>query len=171
MSAQRSVRRPRAVILGTARVVLGAARVALGILWVGEAIVKLRAGFGAADIALVVDAASRGTRIPEGFRLFAEGVMGPLAPLFGATVPLWELALGVLLIAGVATLPAAALSSFTLVLYWSSDQLTAVYPLMAVLGVGILLWPSTARRYGVSRLLSTRMPRRGARALVGGRWA
>lgn len=166
-----SARHPRAVIRGTARVVVGAVRVVLGILWVGEAVLKLRAGFGAADIALVVDAASRGTRIPEGFRLFAEGVMGPLAPLFGATVPLWELALGALLIAGVATLPAAALSSATLALYWSSDQLTAVYPLMAALGIVILLWPETARRFGVSRLLSTRMPWRSARTFAGSRWA
>lgn len=136
-----------------AAVVLGAARVVLGILWVNEALIKLRAGFGAADIALVVVAASHNSRVPEGFTLLADAVMRPLAPLFGVGVPMCELALGVLLIAGVATLPAAALSSATLLLYWSSDQLTPAYPLMGALGLLALLWPALARRFGVTELL------------------
>ncbi|MEV7828465.1 hypothetical protein [Microbacterium enclense] len=151
--------------------VLSAARVALGILWVNEAVVKLHAGFGAADIALVVDAAAHKSRIPEAFMLFADTVMRPLAPLFGAGVPLWELALGALLIAGVVTLPAAALSSATLLLYWSSDQLTPVYPLMGALGLVVLLWPALARRFGLTKLLCPRMPWAPARRFGAARWS
>ena len=55
-----------------AAVVLGAGRVALGILWLNEAVVKLHAGFGAADIALVVNAAAHNSRIPEAFTLIAD---------------------------------------------------------------------------------------------------
>ncbi|MFF8185950.1 hypothetical protein ACF044_01660 [Microbacterium sp. NPDC016588] len=129
------------------------ARVVLGALWLWEGTTKVRAGFGAADIGLVAAAAGPNSRVPGYFALFAGDVLGPLAGLFGVVIPLLELALGAALVAGVLTLPAAAASLATLLLYWSSDQLITEYPLMAALSAIVLIWPGAARRFGLTALL------------------
>ena len=113
------------------------ARVALGALWLHEGIVKYHAGFGRADILLVVQSAASNERVPGFYRAFTRDVAGHVPSVFGIGVPLIELALGVALILGIATLPAALLSAFQLCNYWSADQLITQYPVMLVLSVGV----------------------------------
>lgn len=141
-------------------VIVTAARVGLGVLWVDEGVHKVAAGFGAADIALVVEAAHT-SRIPAVFAAFADTVMRPLAPLFGVGVPLWELLLGFVLIVGVAPRAAAIASTATLLTYWSSDQLAPVYPLAGFLGLLVLAAPLAARRWTLDHAI-TAGRRRGA---------
>jgi len=136
-----------------APILIGAARVALGGLWLNEGITKLHAGFGAADILLVADRATAEGRIPDYFAWFAGAVMQPLAPLFGVGIPLLETALGVLLILGLVTLPAALASLGTLLLYWSSDQLIDQYPVMAALSGLVICLPLAAGRFSATELL------------------
>ncbi|WP_051172042.1 DoxX family membrane protein [Microbacterium indicum] len=126
----------------------GAARLALGVLWILEGATKYRAGFGAADIRLVVSSAEQNPRVPGAFTAFAESVMAPLSGLFGVGIPLLEVALGALLVAGLATRLVAAAGAATLALYWLSDQLIWQYPAMAVLAVVVLLSGSAAGRWG-----------------------
>lgn len=138
--------------------IVTAARVGLGVLWVAEGVQKVAAGFGAADIALVVEAAHT-SRIPAAFTAVADTVLRPLAPLFGVGVPLWELLLGFLLAAGVAPRAAAIASTSTLLTYWSSDQLTPAYPLAGVLGLLVLAAPVAARRWTLARAITARRRR------------
>lgn len=149
-----------ASVTGPVGTVIVTARVGLGILWVHEGLQKVDAGFGAADIALVVETAHT-SRIPAVFAWFADTVMRPLAPLFGVGVPLWELLLGFLLIVGVAPRAAAIASTATLLTYWSSDQLAPVYPLAGFLGLLVLVAPLAARRWTLDHAI-TAGRRRGA---------
>lgn len=128
---------PRAL---AAPLIGGAARVALGALWMLEGIVKVRAGFGAADILLVADSAANNSRVPDYFAPLGAG-MRALSGLFGIGIPLLELALGVVLILGVLPRIAALAGVGTLALYWSADQLAPQYPIMIVLAAIVLAVP------------------------------
>nr|WP_281392193.1 DoxX family membrane protein [Brachybacterium halotolerans] len=114
------------------------ARLVLAALWLVEGAVKVHAGFGAADIGLVVDGARSNARVPEVFALFAEHVMAPLAGVFGIGIPVLELALGAGLALGWGRRLLALASSATLALYWMSDQLVVQYPAMMLLGAVVL---------------------------------
>ncbi|MFI2362427.1 hypothetical protein [Promicromonospora sp. NPDC019610] len=143
-----------------APVVAGAARVALGALWINEGLIKYRAGFGAADIQLVVDSAAANSRVPAFFQTFASTVLGGAPELFGVVMPLLEVGLGVVLVAGVLTLPAALMSVVTLLTYWLADQLTASYPVMVSLAVVVVAWPFVASRISVTTLVEGAVRRR-----------
>lgn len=118
----------------------GAARVALGVLWLIEGMIKVRAGFGSADILLVADSAANNSRVPDYFAPLGE-VMRALSGLFGIGIPVLEFALGILLILGVLPRIAALASIGTLALYWSADQLAPQYPVMMVLTALVLAIP------------------------------
>ena len=120
------------------------ARVAVGVLWLIEGFVKYRAGFGAADIELVVQSTEGNPRVPWFFPPLGS-FMGAAPALFGVVMPALEVALGVLLVAGLLTRITAFLSIGTLMLYWSADQLIAQYPVMVVLSAIVLLLPAAGR--------------------------
>ncbi|WP_166997376.1 DoxX family membrane protein [Paramicrobacterium fandaimingii] len=141
-----------------APVLVGAARIVLGLLWLNEGITKYRAGFGSADIALVAESAASNSRVPAFFQRFAESVLGGFPCFFGVVVPFLEVGLGVALVVGVLTLPAALGGVGTLVMYWLSDQLIAQYPIMTALAGVLLVWPLEARRYGLATLLVHHVP-------------
>lgn len=132
------------------------ARVVLGGLWIAEALIKFRAGFGAADMLLVVDSVTGNSRTPVPMKWFAADVIEPLAGLFGVLIPWLEAGLGVLLILGLGTVLVLAGALGTLLMYWSSDQLTPSYPLMAALGALLLLFTHAADRIGLDGLLRRR---------------
>lgn len=139
-----------------ASILFGAVRVGLGLLWLHEAYVKLRAHFGSADILLVVDGASANSRVPEYFRFVAEHLLRPTAHLAGIMTPLTEVALGLVLVLGVLSMPAAVVSAGLLAVYWSSDQLIAQYPVMAVLSVGVVAGHAYSDRWSVVELVRRR---------------
>lgn len=148
----------------------GAVRLALGALWLHEGWFKYAAHFGRADILLVAHGATGNTRVPGYFDVFAESVLDRWPSVLGFIVPLAEVSLGVALIVGILTLPAAAASAMTLMMYWSSDQLIAQYPVMGALSVVVLMWPLPAARISATALLIRRRwsdPRLGA--LIEGR--
>ena len=97
-----------------ASIIFGAARVALGILWLHEGIFKYAAHFGRADILLVAGSAKSNSRVPGYFRAFAGRILANWPGLFGFAIPLLEIALGVALIIGALSLPAALASLLTL---------------------------------------------------------
>lgn len=143
-----------------APVVFGAARVALGGLWLHEGIFKYSAHFGRADILLVAEGAKSNSRVPGFFAGFAEQVLGSWPGLFGFVIPLLETALGVALVLGVFTLPAALASVFTLMTYWSSDQLIAQYPIMGILSAIVMVSSPWAARLSVTSLVAARLKRK-----------
>jgi len=118
-----------------ASVITGAARVGLGILWLNEGLFKLKAGFGGADIGLVVDSTVSNNRVPDFFEAFTTTFLGGAPDFFGWAIPALEVGLGIALILGVLTLPAALMSAFTLLTYWLADQLIQEYPIMLALSV------------------------------------
>ncbi|KKX98429.1 MULTISPECIES: DoxX family membrane protein [Microbacterium] len=122
----------------------GGARVAVGVLWLIEGILKYRAGFGAADIELVAQSTEGNPRVPWFFAPLGS-FMGTAPELFGVVMPALEVALGVLLVAGLLTRITAFLSIGTLMLYWSADQLIAQYPAMVMLSAVVLLVRAAAR--------------------------
>ncbi|WP_394941100.1 DoxX family membrane protein [Psychromicrobium sp. YIM B11713] len=150
----------RQVLTLAAPVLTGAARVALGILWLNEGLLKYRAHFGAADILLVAESAASNARVPDFFKAFTGSALQGFPDFFGFAMPLIETALGVLLILGVFTLPAALASVFTLMSYWLADQLIGQYPIMVLLGVLIVLWPMAASRLSLSTLVERAVRRR-----------
>ena len=130
-----------------ATVVGALARVAAGVLWLGEGALKYRAGFGSADILLVAQGASGNSRVPLFFRPLG-ALMQAVPGLFGFAIPALEVALGVLLVLGlgrVVTTVVALGSVATLMLYWSSDQLIAQYPVMVLLSAVVLALPWSGR--------------------------
>jgi thiosulfate dehydrogenase [quinone] large subunit len=151
------IRRPVALPLAAVALTT-AARVALGVLWLNEGLIKYRAGFGAADIQLVVDGAAANSRVPGFFQAFAEHVLGAAPGLFGVVMPLLEVGLGIALVAGVLTLPVAFVSVGTLLSYWSADQLTASYPVMVALAAVVIAWPLVASRISVTTLVRRLSP-------------
>ncbi|MDQ4213408.1 hypothetical protein [Microbacterium capsulatum] len=141
----------------------GAARIAAGVLWLEEGILKYRAGFGSADILLVAHGTAGNSRAPFYFRPLGS-VMQALPGLFGVAIPLLEVSLGVLLVLGlgrVLTLLAALGSIGTLMLYWSSDQLIAQYPVLVALSAAVLVLPG-AERFGALWVWRRVRARRGA---------
>ncbi|TPX00841.1 DoxX family membrane protein, partial [Schumannella luteola] len=143
-----------------ASILLGATRVALGAFWLNEGLFKYQAGFAGDDIRLVVDGATRNSRVPEYFQAFADGPMRAASELLGFVIPLLETGLGVVLVLGLLTFPAALGSVLTLMLYWSADQLIAQYPVMVVLSLPIVAWPLLASRFGLTSLLERMRLRR-----------
>lgn len=125
----------------------GAARVAVGVLWLAEGVLKYRAGFGAADIELVVQSTQGNSRVPWWFEPLG-AFMGAASGLFGVVIPALEVLLGLLLVAGVFSRLTALASIGTLMLYWSSDQLIAQYPVMVLLSA-LVLASRAAGRFGV----------------------
>jgi thiosulfate dehydrogenase [quinone] large subunit len=75
-------------------------------------------------------------------------------------MPLLEVGLGVVLVAGVLTLPAALMSVITLMTYWLADQLTASYPVMVALAVVVAAWPLVASRFSATALAERAVRRR-----------
>lgn len=139
-----------------ASMVFGAARVGLGLLWLHEGYVKLHAHFGKADILLVVDGASANSLVPEYFRFVAEHLLRPTAQLAGVMTPLTEVALGLVLVLGIFSKQAAVVSAGLLAVYWSSDQLIAQYPIMAVLSAGVLVGQAYSDRWSIGELVRRR---------------
>ncbi|MGA1828753.1 hypothetical protein [Microbacterium sp.] len=143
----------------TASLLGGAVRVSAGVLWLLEGFLKYRAGFGASDILLVADSAAGNTRVPGFFAPLGE-LMRAVPGLFGIAIPALEVLLGVLLILGggrVWTAIVALCSIGTLMLYWSSDQLIAQYPILVVLSALVLAIPQ-AGLVGLPLLTRTRHP-------------
>jgi len=139
-----------------ASILFGAVRVGLGLLWLHEGYVKFRAHFGRADILLVVDGASANSRVPEYFRFVAEHLLRPTADLAGVMTPLTEVTLGLVLILGVFSTLSAVASAGLLAVYWSSDQLIAQYPIMALLSVGVLVGQGYSNRWSIMTLVRRR---------------
>lgn len=135
----------------------GGVRVAVGVLWLIEGILKYRAGFGAADIELVAQSTEGNPRVPWFFAPLGS-FMGTAPELFGVVMPALEVALGVLLVAGLLTRITAFLSIGTLMLYWSADQLIAQYPAMVMLSAVVLVVP-VAARFGMDGWLRARRAR------------
>lgn len=153
-AASRSRPTAAAIATGLITLVIGSA---LGALWCVEGVVKIRSGFGSADILLVADGASGNTRVPGWFAPLG-ALMRGIPAVFGIGIPVLELALGAVfavLAAGallavlrrrpakarwrqrIATIAAVA-SGGTLALYWASDQLIAQYPAMLLLSLLLL---------------------------------
>lgn len=84
-------------------------------------------------------------------------------------IPLLETTLGIALIVGVLSLPAAMGSILTLLSYWSSDQLIAQYPIMAALSVIVIAWPAQSTRLSATSLVVRTLHRRqrGQRLIEG----
>src|SRR5271156_5573928 len=143
-----------------ASIIFGAARVALGILWLHEGVFKYTAHFGRADILLVVDSAKSNSRVPEYFSAFVARILGSWPGLFGFVIPLLETALGVALVIGVLSLPAALASLLMLMTYWSSDQLIAQYPIMGILSAIVIAWSGWAARLSATSLVVAALGRK-----------
>jgi thiosulfate dehydrogenase [quinone] large subunit len=128
------------------------ARVALGALWINEGVLKWHAGFGRADILLVVHSAAQNPRVPVFYKFFTSNILGSAPALFGLGVPLLETCLGIALVLGVLTFPAALGSVAELCNYWLADQLITQYPIMMALSVVVAAFAPVASRYSVSTL-------------------
>jgi thiosulfate dehydrogenase [quinone] large subunit len=126
------------------------ARVALGALWLHEGYVKYHAGFGRADILLVVQSTANNPRVPHFYRLFTGDVLGKAPELFGFAVPLIEVGLGIALLLGILTFPAALMSVVQLCSYWFADQLITQYPIMVALSALVLAFGTAAGVYSVT---------------------
>ncbi|HZZ52012.1 MAG TPA: hypothetical protein VFE65_34380 [Pseudonocardia sp.] len=135
-----------------AGLVLGVARIALGALWLHEGWFKYHANFGRADIQLVVGSVDGNSRVDPNFRAFVDFALHGLPGVFGFVVPLLETVLGVALILGVATLPAAILSVLNLMNYWSADQLIPQYPIIGVLSVLVVAFAGHAALFSTTSL-------------------
>jgi len=152
-----------------ASIIFGAARVGLGVLWLHEGLFKYGAHFGRADILLVADSAKSNGRVPDYFAAFADAALHGWPGLFGFVIPLLETALGVALIAGVLSLPAAVASLLTLMTYWSSDQLIAQYPIMGALSAVVIAWPLLSARFSATSVIVSALERKQRAArLIGG---
>jgi thiosulfate dehydrogenase (quinone) large subunit len=136
------------------------ARVALGALWINEGLLKYHAGFGRADILLVVQSTAQNPRVPDFYKWFTANALGKAPDLFGFGVPLLEACLGIALALGMLTLPAALASAAELCNYWFADQLIAQYPIMMALSVAAAAFAPSASRYSLTTLIArSRGPR------------
>lgn len=136
-----------------AAIVATLARVALGALWINEGVLKYHAGFGRADILLVVQSTAQNPRVPDFYRFFTANALGRAPDLFGFGVPLVETALGVALMLGILTLPVALVSVAELCNYWFADQLITQYPIMMALSVAVAAFAPAASRYSATSLI------------------
>lgn len=130
----------------------GAVRVTLGVLWLHEGTLKYRAHFGAADILLVANSAKSNSRVPGYFKSFSDVTLAEWPHFFGFAMPLLETVLGVALVLGVFSLPASFMSAFTLLTYWSADQLITEYPIMLALSTVVVAWPLPASHFSATTL-------------------
>ena len=149
-----------------AAAVVGAIRVTLGVLWLHEGTLKYRAHFGAADILLVANSAKSNSRVPGFFKSFSDFALAGWPHFFGFAMPLVETTLGVVLVLGVFSLPASLASAFTLLTYWSADQLITEYPVMAALSTVVVAWPLLASRFSVTTLAEKAVSRKRPDAVV-----
>lgn len=138
----------------------GAVRVTLGVLWLHEGTLKYRAHFGAADILLVANSAKSNSRVPGYFKSFADFALAGWPHFFGFAMPLLETLLGIALVLGVFSLPAAFMSAFTLLTYWSADQLITEYPIMVALSTVVVAWPVLAAHFSATTLAERVVGRR-----------
>lgn len=143
---------------GVANIVATLARVALGALWINEGVLKYHAGFGRADILLVVQSTAQNPRVPAFYKFFTAHALGGAPDLFGFAVPLIETCLGIALILGILTLPAALASVAQLCNYWLADQLITQYPIMMALSVAVAAFAPSASRYSLTTLILHRRP-------------
>lgn len=141
------------------------ARVGLGALWITEAVLKWQAGFGRADILLVVSSTGRNPRVPDFYAFFTQNVLGAFPELFGVVVPLIEFGLGVLLVLGVFTLPVALASAAELINYWFADQLITQYPIMMGLSVVVATFSRVASRVSLTEFVLRRARREPSAAV------
>lgn len=128
------------------------ARIALGALWIREGLTKYHAGFGRADIRLVVDSAHQNPRVPGVFSDLLAQTLGRAPGLFGVVVPAWETALGVALVLGIVSRTSACAAIGTLMTYWLSDQLIGQYPVMVLLAAGVLVLPTAPGVWRLARM-------------------
>ncbi|QAV71280.1 DoxX family protein [Salinibacterium sp. UTAS2018] len=143
-----------------ASVITGAARVGLGILWLNEGLFKIKAGFDGADIGLVVDSTASNNRVADGFEAFTATFLGGAPGFFGWAIPALEVGLGIALILGVLTFPAALMSAATLLSYWSADQLIEEYPIMLALSVVTVAFVVSASRISVTTIVEKLVKRK-----------
>jgi thiosulfate dehydrogenase [quinone] large subunit len=108
----------------------------------------------------VADSAKSNSRVPEYFGAFAGRILGSWPGLFGFVIPLLETALGVALVIGVLSLPAALASLLMLMTYWSSDQLIAQYPIMGILSAIVIAWSAWAARLSATSLVVSLLNRK-----------
>lgn len=144
----------------------GAIRVTLGVLWLHEGTLKYRAHFGAADILLVANSAKSNSRVPGYFKSFSDFALAGWPHFFGFAMPLLETSLGVVLVLGVFSLPASLMSVFTLLTYWSADQLITEYPIMVALSTVVIAWPLLASRFSATALAEKFVGRKHPNAVV-----
>lgn len=140
-----------------ASIIAGLVRVGLGVFWLNEGMLKYRAHFGRADILLVANSAAENSRVPGFYKDFTATFLKGAPGLFGWGIPLLETALGVALIVGLLTLPAALGSIFTLMSYWYADQLIVQYPIMVMLSGLVVLIACSANRLSISTLVVSRL--------------
>jgi thiosulfate dehydrogenase [quinone] large subunit len=129
------------------------ARVALGALWINEGVLKYHAGFGRADILLVVHSTAQNPRVPDFYKFFTADALGNVPDLFGFGVPLLETCLGIALVLGILTLPAALVSVGELCNYWLADQLITQYPIMMALSAAVAVFAPSASRYSLTTVI------------------
>jgi thiosulfate dehydrogenase [quinone] large subunit len=136
-----------------AAIVTTLARVALGALWINEGLLKYHAGFGRADILLVVHSTAQNPRVPDFYKLFTANALGKAPELFGFGVPLLETCLGIALVLGMFTFPAALVSVAELCNYWLADQLITQYPIMMALSAAVAAFAPSASRYSLTTVV------------------
>lgn len=140
------------------------ARVVLGVLWVNEGILKWHAGFGRADILLVVQSAGQNPRVPDFFRAASEASLGQAPGLFGVAVPIVEVGLGLVLILGILPRIAAVVAALQLASYWLADQLIAQYPIMAALATVVAVTGVASSRWSLPAVVRAARRRRATAA-------
>jgi thiosulfate dehydrogenase [quinone] large subunit len=136
-----------------AAIVAALARITLGALWINEGVLKYHAGFGRADILLVVHSTAQNPRVPDFYKYFTANALGGAPDLFGFGVPLLETCLGIALVLGIFTLPAALVSVAELCNYWLADQLITQYPIMMALSAAVATFAPSASRYSVTTVV------------------
>lgn len=136
-----------------AAIVATLARVALGALWINEGALKYQAGFGRADILLVVHSTAQNPRVPDFYKFFTANALGKAPDVFGFAVPLLETCLGIALVLGILTFPAALASVAELCNYWLADQLITQYPIMLALSAVVAAFAPSASRYSLTALV------------------
>lgn len=133
----------------TVAALAAAVRVAAGVLWLREGLLKYQAGFGGADIGLVVSSAAQNPRVPGPFKALTTEVLGRFPDAFAVLVPLLETGLGLALILGMLTWAAASASLAALASYWLADQLEWQYPTLLLLSAAALLGHRAAARFSL----------------------
>lgn len=100
----------------------------------------------------MANSAKSNSRVPGYFKSFSDVTLAEWPHFFGFAMPLLETALGVALVLGVFSLPASFMSAFTLLTYWSADQLITEYPIMLALSTVVVAWPLMASHFSATTL-------------------